>query len=289
MKRLLVLSLLILASITVLAGEVKQESLSGTSNGEAQIIRITRKESLPSTQGTPDHFTGRVRIAAPFRGEAPARVSGAKVTFEAGSRTAWHSHAMGQTLIITEGAGLIQRWGDPVQTMRQGDVVWIPPSQKHWHGATPDASMTHIAIVEHLEGQTAEWFEQVSDEQYRSSTPEAKKAEVASGGKTVAQLMFGDIAPKFAQLTDEVLYADLWERSELSKRDRSLITVAALVAMNRPPQLKSHLRLALKNGVTKDELIELITHLAFYAGWPNSVTAVVTAKEEFEDKGTSAP
>jgi 4-carboxymuconolactone decarboxylase len=96
-------------------------------------------------------------------------------------------------------------------------------------------------------------------------------------------MLFGEIAPKFTKLTDEVLYADVWERPELSKRDRSLITVAALVAMNRPPQLKSHLGLALKNGVTQEELIEAITHLAFYAGWPNSVTAVMTAKEVFEN------
>lgn len=102
--------------------------------------------------------------------------------------------------------------------------------------------------------------------------------------QTRAQQLFGDIAPKMAELTDEVLYADVWERPELSKRDRSLATVSALVAMNRPAQLRSHIRLALRNGATKEEVVETITHLAFYCGWPNSVTAMLVAKEVFNEK-----
>jgi len=102
--------------------------------------------------------------------------------------------------------------------------------------------------------------------------------------QTRAQQLFGDIAPKMAQLTDEVLYGDVWERPELSKRDRSLVTVSALVAMNRPEQLRSHIRLALRNGATKEQLVETIVHLAFYAGWPNSVTAIRVAKEVFNEK-----
>lgn len=264
------LSLLLLAATSALASE------------ETQSIRITRRESQPSTKGSAEHFTGHVRIDAPFRGEAPARVYGASVTFEAGARTDWHSHTLGQTLIVTAGKGLVQRWGDPAEGIRQGDVVWIPPGQKHWHGAAPDSAMTHIAIVEHLDGKSTEWMERVSDEQYGAPAAEPEDAAGKSKGQTRAQALFGEIAPKFAELTDEVLYADVWERPELSKRDRSLITVAALVAMNRPPQLTSHLGLALKNGVSKEELIEAITHLAFYAGWPNSVTAVMTAKEVFD-------
>jgi len=151
---------------------------------------------------------------------------------------------------------LVQRWGDPVEVIRQGDVVWIPPGQKHWHGAAPDSAMTHIAIVEHLDGRSTEWMEKVGDEQYGSSTPEPKDSAENSEAQSRAQMLFGDISPKFAELTDEVLYADVWERPELSKRDRSLITVAALVAMNRPQQLESHLRMAVENGVTKEELIE---------------------------------
>jgi 4-carboxymuconolactone decarboxylase len=258
-------------------------STSALASDEAHTIRITRKESQPSTRGSAGHFTGLVRIDAPFRGDAPAHVYGASVTFEAGARTNWHSHTLGQTLIVTEGKGLVQRWGDPVEVIRPGDIVWIPSGQKHWHGAAPDAAMTHIAIVEHLDGKATEWMEKVSDEQYGVAMPGPKDVLDKGKEQTRAQMLFGDVAPKFAELTDEVLYADVWERPELSKHDRSLITVAALVAMNRPPQLKSHLRLALKNGVTKEELIETITHLAFYAGWPNSVTAIMAAKEQFSE------
>jgi 4-carboxymuconolactone decarboxylase len=163
----ILLSLLLLASISALASEGKPNSSSVASSGEAQAIRITRKDSQQPTQGSAEHFTGSVRIDAPFRGEAPARVYGASVTFEAGARTDWHSHALGQTLIVTEGKGLIQRWGDPVEVIRLGDVVWIPPGQKHWHGAAPDSAMTHIAIVEHLDGKSTEWMEKVTDEQYQ--------------------------------------------------------------------------------------------------------------------------
>jgi len=106
---------------------------------------------------------------------------------------------------------------------------------------------------------------------------------------SAAEQLFGDVAPKFADLTDKVLFADVWERPELSKRDRSLVTVAALVAMNRPDQLRFHLDKALENGLTQEELVEAITHLAFYSGWPNAVTAVMTAKEQFAQRGTSAP
>jgi len=108
--------------------------------------------------------------------------------------------------------------------------------------------------------------------------------EAPTKKQTRAQQLFGDIAPKMAQLTDDVLYGDVWERPELSKRDRSLVTVSALVAMNRPDQLRSHIRLALRNGVTKEEIVETIIHLAFYSGWPNAVTAMQVAKEVFNEK-----
>ena len=289
MKNFMLLSLFVLTSMSVLAVEAQAESSATASAEKAQAIQVTRKESQKIVQGDSDHFTGNVRVDTFFRGEEPARVAGARVTFEPGARTAWHSHVLGQTLIVTEGVGLVQSLGDPVQTIRQGDVVWIPPHQKHWHGASHDTALTHIAIAEHLDGNSAEWFEKASDEQYGSVTPAPKMAADAGKEKSRSQMLFGDIAPKFAQLTDEVLYADVWERPELSKRDRSLITVAALVAMNRPAQLKSHLSLALKNGVTKEELVEAITHLAFYSGWPNSVTGVTTAKEVFENIDNPAP
>ncbi|WP_261091826.1 cupin domain-containing protein [Serratia quinivorans] len=130
-------------------------------------MKIQRSGSQPSRPGPEDYFTGKVRIDAPFAGSEPARVGGATVTFEPGARTAWHTHPLGQTLIVTQGRGWIQVWGEEIQEMNQGDIVWIPEDVKHWHGATPDTAMTHIAIAESLNGSPVDWLEQVSDAQYQ--------------------------------------------------------------------------------------------------------------------------
>jgi quercetin dioxygenase-like cupin family protein len=127
---------------------------------------ITRSGSRPTSAGPAQYFTGSVRVGPLFQLPEPARVSGASVTFDPGSRTAWHTHPLGQTLIVTAGVGRVQFWGGKVEEIRPGDVVWIPPGQKHWHGASPDAAMTHIAIVEQVDGKVAEWMEKVSDAQY---------------------------------------------------------------------------------------------------------------------------
>ncbi len=127
---------------------------------------IRRVGSQPSGKGPADYFTGTVRIDPLFPASAPARAVGNSVTFEPGARTAWHTHPLGQTLIVTAGVGLAQRWGGPVETIRPGDVVWFPPGEKHWHGAGPTTAMTHTAIQEVLDGKTVEWLEHVSDEQY---------------------------------------------------------------------------------------------------------------------------
>jgi 4-carboxymuconolactone decarboxylase len=249
-------------------------------SAQQEAIRITRSGSQPPQPAPAEHFTGSARIDSGFQGSEPARISGARVTFEPGARTAWHMHPLGQTLIVTAGIGRVQRWRDAVDEIRPGDVVWIPPGQKHWHGAAPNRSMTHIAITEQLHGKTVEWMEKVSDEQY--GAPLRDQASTSAGPQPrPSQGAIGDFAPKLAQITDDVLYGDIWERRELSKRDRSLATVAALIALNRPDQLRSHLRIARQNGVTQEELIETITHLAFYAGWPNAVTAIGVAKEVF--------
>ena len=127
---------------------------------------IKRNGSQPSATGPAGYFTGAVRIDPLFDVADPARHFGAYVTFEPGARTAWHTHPLGQTLVVTAGCGRAQRWGGPVEEIRPGDVVWFPPGEKHWHGAAPATAMTHMAIVEKLDGQTAEWMEKVSDEQY---------------------------------------------------------------------------------------------------------------------------
>ena len=127
---------------------------------------IKRSGSQPSGKGPAEWFTGSVRIDTLFQAPDPARVAGASVTFEPGARTAWHTHPLGQTLTVIAGAGRAQRWGGPIEEIRPGDVIWFPPGEKHWHGASPTTAMTHIAIQEQLGGKAVDWLEQVSDEQY---------------------------------------------------------------------------------------------------------------------------
>ena len=130
-------------------------------------MEIKRNGSRPSGKGPAEYFTGAVRVDPLFEAPDPARMRGAHVTFEPGARTAWHSHPLGQTLIVTSGLGWVQREGGPVEEIRPGDVVWFPPGEKHWHGATATTGMTHIAIQEALNGSTVEWMEKVDDAQYR--------------------------------------------------------------------------------------------------------------------------
>ena len=129
---------------------------------------IKRNGSQPSSKGPSEYFIGSVRIDPLFDAPTPARVFGAYVTFEPGARTAWHAHALGQTLVVTAGCGRVQRWGGPVEEIHPGDVVWFAPGEKHWHGAAPTTAMTHIAIVEKADGDATRWMEKVSDEQYQA-------------------------------------------------------------------------------------------------------------------------
>jgi 4-carboxymuconolactone decarboxylase len=291
-----VISLSLLASASAQTNQAGAVSGTGAATSasvqDAQTIKITRSGSQPSRQAPAENFTGSVSVEPLFQANDPARAFGARVTFEPGARTGWHSHPLGQILIVTAGIGRVQRWGDPVEEIRQGDVVWTPPGQKHWHGASANTAMTHIAITEQLEGKTVEWMEKISDAQYgtpvraqgAASAAPAGSAAGASAQPRPSQRSIGDFSPKLAELTDDVLYGDVWERPQLSKRDRSLATVAALIALNRPDQLRSHFARARANGVTQEELIETITHLAFYAGWPNAITAISVAKEVFQQK-----
>jgi len=130
-------------------------------------MQIIKNGTQPSAKGPADWFTGTVRIDSPFKGTDPARVSGAIVTFEPGARTAWHTHPLGQTLLVIAGSGWVQREGGNTQEIQPGDVVWFPPGEKHWHGATPTTALTHLAIQELLAGKAVDWLEKVSDERYR--------------------------------------------------------------------------------------------------------------------------
>ena len=138
-------------------------------------MEIKRIESQPTSKGPAEWFTGSVRIQPMFESREPARARGASVTFEPGARTAWHTHPMGQTLIVTSGLGWSQREGAPIEEIRPGDVVWFSPNEKHWHGATLTKAMTHIAIQEALDGKVVEWMEHVTDKEYLSGTQESRK------------------------------------------------------------------------------------------------------------------
>lgn len=134
---------------------------------DPKAVTVTRSGSSPSAKGAEANFTGSVRVDHRFQAPDPARAGGGLVTFEPGARTAWHTHPLGQTLYVISGIGLVQHWDGPIQEIRPGDVVWIPPNVKHWHGATATNAMSHVAIAESLNGSTVEWMEKVSDEQYR--------------------------------------------------------------------------------------------------------------------------
>ena len=138
----------------------------GSETQGSTTLDIVRHGATPAQPGPAEYFTGTVRIASRFQRTDPARVGGAIVSFEAGARTAWHTHPLGQTLIVTTGQGWIQREGGPLEEIRPGDVVWIPPGEKHWHGATATTAMTHVAISESLDGKNVDWLEHVTDEQY---------------------------------------------------------------------------------------------------------------------------
>jgi quercetin dioxygenase-like cupin family protein len=166
-----VISLFLLAWASTPANRARAASGSTASpvasNEDSQRINITRSGSQPSSKGSAEYFTGSVRIDPLFKANDPLRSSGSYVSFEPGARTAWHTHPVGQILIVTAGSGWIQQWGGPIEEIQQGDVVRIPPGLKHWHGATATTAMTHVALQEQLDGKAANWMEKVSDEQYR--------------------------------------------------------------------------------------------------------------------------
>jgi quercetin dioxygenase-like cupin family protein len=185
---------------------------------EAQTIAITRGGSRPVRSGPVENFTGSVRVEMLFEAVDPSHASGGSVTFEPGARTAWHAHPRGQILIVTAGTGRVQRWGDPVDEIRVGDVVRIPAGQKHWHGASPNASMTHIAVSEHRDGTVVQWMEQVSDEQY-SVAPRRSEGSAQAGAQPEGRSegaaspqsaprpsgpLQQKLAPGLATLTDDV-------------------------------------------------------------------------------------
>jgi 4-carboxymuconolactone decarboxylase len=261
-------------------------ALLAAASTDAQTLIITRGGSRPVRPAPAQNFTGSVQVEMLFEALDPSHASGGSVTFEPGARTAWHSHPRGQILIVTTGIGRVQRWGDPIEEVRAGDVVRIPAGQKHWHGASPQAAMTHIAISEHRDGTTVQWMEKVSDEQYNGAitqtpahgqvqpAPQTPPSNRPQGTPRPSGELQQRIAPGMATLTDEVLFGDVWRRPELSPRDRSLVTISVLIATGKPAQLAGHLGRALDNGVQPSEASGLLAHLAVYCGWPSAVSAL---------------
>ena len=156
-----------LISLSFFASAASQAQTIAVQAPTSSSIKIARSDSLQSNRGSAQYFTGSVQVQQLFPAYDPSRTSGGRVTFEAGARSAWHTHPLGQILVVTEGIGWIQQWGGPIEEIRKGDVIWIPAGVKHWHGATPNTAMTHIAIQEELNGKAVEWMEKVTEERYR--------------------------------------------------------------------------------------------------------------------------
>lgn len=208
----------------------------------AREIRITPAGSQPSIQGAEENFTGTVWVDGLFKGELPARAGGGTVTFEPGARTAWHTHPLGQTLIVTQGVGYVQQDGGVREEIRAGDSVWIPPHTRHWHGATATTTMTHIAIAEAEDGKAVTWAEQVSDAQYQGQLPAVTSALPAS--------------------------------DTLSARQQAIPPIAAAMATSDMPRLNNALNQGLDAGLTISETQEILVQLYAYVGFPRSLNAL---------------
>lgn len=205
-------------------------------------LTITRHGAQPATQGPAENFTGSVRVESRFAAEPPARVGGGLVTFEPGARTAWHTHPLGQTLIVTQGIGLVQIWGQSAQEIRPGDIVVIPPGAKHWHGASASRGMAHYAIAEQLDGKTVDWLEKVTEAQYTSQKSSESSPRAAADA--------------------------------LSARQQAIPPIAAFMSTGDMPKLNAALNQGLDAGLTVSEAKEVLVQLYAYVGFPRSLNAL---------------
>ncbi len=243
--------------------------------------RVIHPGTNPTRPGPATTFTGTVTVEPLTRASPPGRTGTAIVSFTRGARSHWHRHPAGQTLYVTEGCGWTQVEGGPVERICKGDTVYAAPGTKHWHGATRTSAMRHLAITETVAGQNVEWLEPVSDAQFNGPLT-TQDDQPMPDEPTNARKSFGDIAPKLAEITDKVLFGDVWEDTALTPRERSLVTITNLVALYRHNELGFHIRRGLDNGLTQDEIIAVITHSAFYSGWPTAMTAIGIAREAFK-------
>lgn len=259
--------------------------MCGASASEpTESMRITRVGDSPANAGPPAFFTGQAEVQQVLAARGPSRLSAGYVTFQPGARSAWHTHPAGQLLVIVAGTGWVQEAGRPRQTVHAGDMVWTPPGVRHWHGATATTSMTQLSIQETVDGKNVNWEDKVTDAQFGSGQQLAAVADVTA--PSMDEL--ASVSPALAAYTESTVLGDLWHRPGLSPRDRSVVTVAALIARNQLNEMPFHFRRALDNGVTPAELSEIITHLAFYAGWPNATAAAGIARTVFTERGVTA-
>lgn len=217
-------------------------------------IRISTAGSSPSVQGAEQNFTGKVRVDGLFKADAPARIGGGTVTFEPGARTAWHTHPLGQTLIVTQGLGYVQQQGGPRQQIRPGDIVWIPPQVRHWHGATATTAMTHIALAEADDGKTVTWAQKVSDAEYNAAPVSGQTTQNTPASPAT------DTAQPAAQT--------------LSARQRAIPLIAAFMATGDIPRLNTALNQGLDAGLSISESREILVQLYAYVGFPRSLNAL---------------
>jgi 4-carboxymuconolactone decarboxylase len=290
---------LALVACSTLSGTTSDAQAQHADRGDS--IQVIPQAARTVNPGAAANFTGQAQVEQLFGSHGGSRITGGIVTFQPGARSAWHTHPLGQILIVTAGTGLVQQWSSPARTMRTGDVVWIPAGIKHWHGASPSSSVTHIAIQEVVDAHNVEWLETVSDEQYSSAARAGSLAPVSlaapttshptlsfptiSGAPMPTKTIVQSVSPALEAYTESKLIGEVWKRPDLSPRDRSIITVAALISRNQTIEMPYHFGLALDNGVKPAELSEIIFHLAFYCGWPNAMAAVMIAHEVFAERG----
>lgn len=218
------------------------------------VIEVRASSSAPVATGATENFTGTARISAPFQSLAPGRAGGATVTFEPRARTAWHTHPLGQTLIVTAGLGLVQQQGQPARLIRPGDVVTIPANVRHWHGAGPDNAMTHVAIAERQDGISVTWQDKVTDQDYRA----------ALAGDLIARNSEKPQATARTYPSSEVLTA----------RQRAIPLIGAFVASSDMPRLNAALNQGLDAGLSISDAKEVLVQLYAYAGFPRSLNAL---------------
>lgn len=251
MKKLLsgFILILMILSITILAGA------SAAVQETESMTKITKTASASWTKGSEENFTGDVGVKILFFPNETSQSLGAYVNFKAGARTNWHSHSNGQRLLVTDGVGWIQQWGEPVKEIRPGDVIWFPPGVKHWHGASPDSEMTHLALMEAGgEGPSTEWLEPVSDKQYAMSSNSAET---------------------------ELSVTDM---DALSSEQQSIVLISAFTAGGEMENLKTALGEGLDAGLTINEIKEVLVHVYAYAGFPRSLNGLGVLRTILEER-----